>query len=158
MKRIAKSHAGKLGTWALTAMFCAACVAGIGTFAAADTSTARSTARTPVSDLTWTKLPNGRLLATISGDRKTGPHITYVKFAPGMKTVPHTHSVDYVGVVVTGKARHFEPGKAETEIVLPPGSTWSVPANVVHVSECLQDAECIFSIHQHGPFDIKAAQ
>lgn len=148
---------GKIRTWGLAVAFLCASVGGSVTAAVADSASESKTTRTPVSELKWTKLPNGRELAAIDGDRKLGPHITYVKFAPGMKTAPHIHSNGYVGVVVSGTARHFEPGKPETETVLPQGSTWAVPANVVHVSECLAGAECIFSIHQHGIFDIKPA-
>ena len=155
MRRITTLDGGKFRAWGLAVIFCGACVTGISTIAMADSVSGKQTTRTAVSDLNWTKLPNGRQLVTISGDRKTGPHITFVKFAPGMKTAPHTHSNDYVGIVVKGTARHYEPDKPETETILPAGSHWAVPANVVHISECLPGSECIFAIRQNAAFDIK---
>jgi len=114
--------------------------------------------RTATSDLTWKKLPNGRQIYQVYGDMKKGHHITFVKFAPGMKTPPHMHSRDYVGIVVKGTARHFQPGKENTKTPLPAGSTWAMPANVVHISECISEIECVFSIHQNGAYDLKTAK
>ena len=116
------------------------------------------TTRTPVGELQWTTLPNGRQVSPVWGDMKTGAHITFIKFTPGMKTAPHIHSNDYVGIVVKGTARHYEPGLPETGTILPAGSHWAVPANVVHISECLPGSECVFAIRQNAAFDIKPSQ
>ena len=116
---------------------------------------ARMTTRSPVSELSWTEVSKGRSVSPVYGDMKTGKHITFIRFAPGMKTVPHTHSNDYVGIVVKGTARHFQPGFPETETVLPAGSHWAIPGEVVHISECLPGSECVFAIYQEAPFDRK---
>jgi len=157
MRRIATLNIGKFPAWGLAVIFYGPFVAGLSTIAAAETVSAKHTTRTPVSELKWKKLPNGRQLSAVYGDRTKGPHITFVKFAPGMKTAPHTHSNDYIGIVVKGTARHYEPGKPETETTLPAGSHWAVPATVVHISECLPGSECIFAIRQFRAFDIKPA-
>ena len=131
------------------------CIVGTAVITSADG--AKST-RLPASALQWTTLPNGRQVSPVSGDMKTGAHITFIKFTPGMKTAPHIHSNDYVGIVVKGTARHYEPGKPETETVLPAGSHWAIPANVVHISECLPGSECVFAINQNAAFDVKPAK
>lgn len=158
MRRSATLDIGKYRAWGLAAVFCGACVAGSGTIATAGSVSAKQTTRTPFSELKWKKLPNGRQVSRVYGDMKKGAHITLIKFAPGMKTAPHTHSNDYVGIVVKGTARHYEPGKPETETVLPHGSHWAVSADTVHISECLPDSECIFAIRQNAAFDIKPAK
>ena len=157
MKPSSISHTSKLRVWCLTAVFCGACLAGSATTVAAGSASAKQTTRAPFTELKWKKLPNGRQISAVYGNMKKGGHTTFIKFTPGMKTAPHTHSNDYVGIVVKGTARHYEPGKPETETVLPPGSHWAVPANTVHISECLPGAECIFAIRQNAAFDIKPA-
>ena len=116
----------------------------------------RMSTRIAASELNWKQLPNGRQISPVYGELDKGHHITFIKFSPGMKTPPHTHSNDYVGIVVAGTARHYQPGYAETKTPLPTGSIWSMPGNVVHVSECISDTECVFAIHQEGAFDIHA--
>ena len=115
----------------------------------------RMSTRTTVGDLDWTKLPNGRLVSPVLGHMKTDKHITFIKFAPGMKTTSHTHSNDYVGIVVEGTARHYQPGFPETETMLPAGSHWAMSADVVHISEYPPSSECVFAIYQDAEFDIK---
>ena len=109
--------------------------------------------QTVVDDIPWAELPDGRATAFVHGDMQTGEHLSYISFPAGMKTAPHTHSTTYVGIVVKGRARHFEPEVASTQGVLPPGSHYRVPGGVVHSSECLDGSECIFAIHQHDAFD-----
>jgi len=111
--------------------------------------------RAPVDELKWTQVSNERWVSPVYGDMKTGKHITFIKFAPGMKTGPHIHSNDYVGIIVKGTARHYQPGFPETETVLPPGSHYAIPGEVVHISECLPGSECVFAIYQEAPFDRK---
>lgn len=118
----------------------------------------RISARTTVSDLSWTNVSEGRSVSPIYGNMKTGKHITFIKFTPGMKTEPHTHSNDYVGIVVKGTMRHYQPGFPKTETLLPAGSHWSMPSEVVHISECLSGSECVFAIYQEAAFDRKPAK
>ena len=118
----------------------------------------RKSTRTTVSDLNWKNVSEGRSVSPVYGDMKTGKHITFLKFAPGLKTEPHTHSNDYVGIVVKGTMRHYQPGFPETETLLPVGSHWSIPADVVHISECLPGSECMFAIYQEAAFDRKVVK
>ena len=113
------------------------------------------TKRTTVDELNWTEVSKGRMVSPVSGDMKTGKHITFIKFAPGMKTEPHTHSNGYVGIVVKGVARHYQPEFPETQTVLPAGSHYEIPGGVAHISECLLGSECVFAIYQEAAFDRK---
>ncbi len=109
--------------------------------------------RTPVQDIAWGETPFGPLASPVSGDFSAGQHITFIKFPAGMQTPVHTHSHDYVGIVISGVTRHFEPGKPETEVDLPAGSHWSIPADLPHISECLAGEDCVMAIYQNENFD-----
>ena len=113
---------------------------------------AKQATHTPLSDVKWTK-SSGVEVFTAFGDASKGPHLTYVKFTPGQVSPLHTHSADYTGVVVAGTGRHYLPGKPETKTELPVGSTWFIPADVEHISECMPGAACIFAVYQQGPND-----
>jgi hypothetical protein len=119
----------------------------------AETDDTDGTARTTLDDVEWHEFPGGRAIANVTGDFKTGPHLKFVRFGAGVKTPPHIHTYAYVGIVVKGRARHFEPGKPETETILEPGSTWSIGAGVPHVSECLEGSDCLFATQSGGAFD-----
>ena len=108
---------------------------------------------TSTLDLKWAKTPFGPDASPVYGDFSKGEHISYIKFAAGMKTPVHTHSSDYVGIVISGNTRHWIPGKPKTKKLLPVGSHWSIPANKKHISECLPGVECIMAIIQKGKFD-----
>ena len=113
---------------------------------------------TATMELEWGQSPFGPEVKPVSGDFSKGQHITFIKFKPGMITPVHTHSADYVGIVVTGNTMHWLPGKPETEKILPAGSHWSIPANAKHVSECLPGVECVMAIYQDKPFDFIPVQ
>ena len=107
----------------------------------------------PLDELKWQKTPFGPLASSVSGDFSSTGHTTYIKFPAGMVTPIHTHTHDYVGIVLSGTTMHWEPGKPETQVRLPVGSHWTVPAGVTHVSECLHGEECIMAISQTEAFD-----
>ena len=113
--------------------------------------------RTPAQEIAWGETPFGPLAAPVSGDFSAGQHITFIKFPAGMQTPVHTHSHSYVGIVISGVTRHFEPGKPETKVDLPAGSHWSIPAGLSHVSECLPGTDCVMAIYQDESFDFHPA-
>ena len=106
-------------------------------------------------DIIWKKSPFGPEVWSVDGGGK-GSHITYIKFNAGDITPLHTHTSDYVGIVVTGTTRHYIPGEKKTYKILPPGSHWSMSANIEHVSECLPGVECVMAVYQKKPFDFIA--
>lgn len=151
ISRLNKSIDMKKHTLLATALY--VCIVTFSSLALAGET--RMSTRASVNELSWKEVSKGRSISPVYGDMKTGKHITFIKFAPGMKTVPHIHSNDYVGIVVKGTARHYQPDFPENETVLPAGSHWAIPGGVVHISECLRGSECIFAIYQEAPFDRK---
>ena len=117
------------------------------------TQSVKAPSYTPTSDLKWVETPIGPMASPVSGDFTKGAHVTYLKFPAGAKTPLHTHSADYVGIVISGNTRHAVKGVPDSERILPPGSHWSLPANVEHVSECLPGAECVVALIQNVKFD-----
>lgn len=105
----------------------------------------------------WYPTPFGPTVSPVLRDMNSGQHITLVKFEPGMTSAVHTHSHDYVGVVVSENGWHFEPDRPDTQIDLPSGSHWFIPANVPLISTCVGPESCIFALFQNHPFDFNAA-
>ncbi len=110
---------------------------------------------TPTTELKWQEsgIPGGVTISPIYGNIMKGEHLTFVKFPAGTKVPMHVHATDYVGVVVSGNMRHPVKGKPETNILLPPSSHWSIPANLEHETECLPGVECIALMYQKDQFD-----
>lgn len=111
--------------------------------------------RTAAGEIKWGETPFGPLASSVFGDFAKGEHVTYIKFPAGMTTPLHVHTHDYVGIVISGTTRHFEPDKPETKKDLPVGSHWSIPAGLPHVSECLPGSDCVMAIYQSASFDFQ---
>ncbi len=109
--------------------------------------------RTAATELQWVESGFGPQVSPVDGSFSNARHITYVKFTAGMATPLHTHTHDYVGIVLTGVTRHWEPGKPESKKQLSAGAHWFMPANVQHVSECLPGSECIMALYQQDAMD-----
>ena len=107
---------------------------------------------TPANKVTWLDTPFGVQAAPVMGDFSKGKHITFIKFKAGTSTPAHVHSHDYVGIVVKGRGVHYVPSDKKPT-PLRPGSTWTVPANVEHISGCLKGEDCVFALYQDEPFD-----
>ena len=116
------------------------------------------TSRTLAADVVWHDVAPGRSIGTIKGDFKKDAHLKFIKFQAGIKTPPHRHSYNYVGIILSGRMRHFEPGKPETETILSAGSFYEIGAEVAHISECLAGSECLFVTQFDGAFDLKLAK
>jgi beta-alanine degradation protein BauB len=111
-----------------------------------------------VETLTWTKTPIGPDASPVSGDFTTGKHVTYLRFPGKFRTPVHTHTADYIGIVLAGTARHFVVKDDKTAPVLHAGSYWRMPANVNHVSECVSAEPCVFALIQDAKFDFVPAK
>ncbi len=131
---------------------------GLATLSTAASQQSIGSSRTVASDVVWKEVAPGRSLAAVKGNFKTGAHVKLIKFEAGVKTPPHKHSFSYVGVIMSGRMRHYEPGKPETETILPPGSFYEIPAELPHISECLAGSECVFVTQSDGAFDLKPAK
>ncbi len=144
-----RNKSQKLVVMGFSLLTTAACAIGVGV-AAKNTA---PTAHTAADELSWVESGFGPQVSPVSGDFSSEGHVTYVKFPAGMTTPLHTHTHDYVGIVVTGVSMHWEPGKPETKKKLSAGAHWFVPANTPHVSECLPGVECIMAIYQQAAMD-----
>jgi quercetin dioxygenase-like cupin family protein len=113
----------------------------------------RTPTNVPATDLKWLPTPVGAMASPVRGDFTQGAHITYLKFRAGAKTAAHTHTADYVGIVLSGRMRHEAKGAPETMRVLGAGSHWSMPGDAEHVSECLPGEDCMLVIIQEEKFD-----
>ena len=121
-------------------------------FSAVSMSNAADLRFTSSDKVTWVDTPFGVQASPIMGDFSKGKHITFIKFKAGTSTPAHVHSHDYVGVVVKGTGVHYIPSD-KNPTPLQPGSTWTVPANVEHISGCLKGGDCVFALYQDEPFD-----
>lgn len=128
-------------------------VSTFGACAVVTASNGSQSARTAVNELAWVDSGFGPEVSPVSGDFSSTEHVTFVKFKAGMVTPLHTHSADYVGVMMSGVSKHWEPGKPETQKTLSAGSHWSIPKDVPHVSECLDGIDCLMAIYQKQPMD-----
>lgn len=91
----------------------------------------------------------GVMIATVSGDYRTGAWIGFVKFPAGSKSAVHTHSSDLKIVVVSGTFRYG--ATPETEKNYSPGSYVFIPANLPHSNSQPQGAWLY--LEQPGKFD-----
>lgn len=130
----------------------------LGAFTNVSSNSESGTAYTAATELQWMDSGFGPTVSPINGDFSKGSHVTYVKFSAGMKTPLHTHSHDYVGIVLSGVSMHWEPGKPETKKPLSAGAHWFMPGDVAHVSECLPGTECIMAIIQKQNMDFFPAK
>lgn len=109
----------------------------------------------PATERQWVESGLGPLLSPVAGNPTDGAHVTFFRFPSGGVLPTHTHDHSYVGVVVTGTMRHYLDGREADAKLLPVGSTWSMPASVEHVSECVDGAECIAVMIQDAAFDLE---
>jgi len=137
----------------LSALLLLTAMTGASIAVSASENTSRHTKHTQATQLQWEDSGFGPKISMVNGDPTKGPHVTYVRFTAGMTTPLHSHTSDYIGIVISGTSMHWEPGKPETKKLLSPGAHWFVPGNVPHVSECLPGMECIMAIYQQAAID-----
>lgn len=112
---------------------------------------------TTAEELKWDDL-GGPKMAAVQGDYKKGPYLGLLKIPAGFTSPMHTHTGEYTAVEVQGTSSHWgegEDGKAAKKMT--PGSTWTVPAKLPHISACAAGADCIILVSQKTKFDYKEA-
>lgn len=114
----------------------------------------RAIVATPAASVPYQDTEYGPKIAGAEGDFSKGAHMSFVRIPAGFVSPLHIHSHDYVGVVVAGVTRHYPAGGRDGAPDLAPGSVWSVPAELPHVTECLPEADCVMLIHQAAAFDL----
>ena len=112
-------------------------------------------------DLKWTPLDpklgaKGPSTAVLWGDPASGEHGFLIKIPAGGTSPAHTHSADYHAVVVQGTVMNYAPDdKAPKE--MPPGSYYSQPGNMAHITACKAGKECMSYVYIKGKFDFAPA-
>lgn len=116
---------------------------------------AKFTAR---EELKWEDV-GGPKLANITGDFKKGPFMALLTIPGGFTSPMHSHSGDYESVQIEGTSSHWFKGEDGTKAKkLTPGSYWTIPAKVDHVSQCEKGKDCVMLLIQKSKFDFTAAK
>jgi len=136
-----------------TLFLLALCTAG-GTWVSAhsqDTNT--SVVRLP-QDIVYKGLPGAPQHVTLFGDSsKPGLYVDRIKFASGMKVMPHWHPDAVRTVLVLSGTFYFAVGEQWDESQLqayPPGTLYSEPARTPHYAWA-KDGEVILQVTAIGP-------
>jgi hypothetical protein len=137
-------------------LFAAATVASMATVASADVTHYGSSVSLPADQVqfgpTGVKTDIGELMAGPAfGDLSKGQHGTFIRMPAGFVSPVHTHTEDYLAVVISGVGANGLAGSAD--VALPAGSYWFQRGEEAHVTKCLSTEDCLFFIYQPGEFD-----
>lgn len=111
------------------------------------------------SDFEWETTPEGVAFAALQGDRFAEAYQALVRLPSGTVSPPHVKSANMYGVMLQGEMTHYlsdENPNAARRMV--PGSYYSIPRGVAHVSACVSDAPCVAFLYQDGAFDFLPVQ
>jgi len=100
-------------------------------------------------------IPGVVAFGTVTGNRESGSHGTFVRIPPGQATPPHTHGAAYEAVVIQGRFENPIKNNDASNVTLTAGSFYSVPADAEHITRCAADSpvDCITFFFQDVPFD-----
>jgi glyoxylate utilization-related uncharacterized protein len=108
----------------------------------------------PTSKLNWEVTKEGVGFAPLIGDRFAEPYMAMVRLPAGLVSPSHTKSANMFGVVVSGTIIHIAiDADPSTEVLLPEGSFYKVPAGLGHVSKCVSAKDCVTFVYKDGKFD-----
>ena len=108
---------------------------------------------TAAEELKWDDV-GGPKLATLTGDYKKGPYGALMKLPAGFTSPLHSHTGSYEAIEIQGTTSHWLKGEDGTKAKkMTPGSYWSMPAKLDHVSSCAAGQDCIFYVWQKAKFD-----
>lgn len=109
---------------------------------------------TPASLMQWETTPEGVGFAALVGDRFAEPYMAMVRLPAGLVSPAHVKSANMFGVVVSGTITHVAVGAdPSSEVLLPAGSFYEVPAKLAHLSKCVSETDCVTFLYQDGKFD-----
>lgn len=112
----------------------------------------------PVSNLDWNTTKEGVGFAPLQGDRFKEAYMAMVRLPAGLVSPPHIKSANMYGVVVSGTISNIALGvDPSTEVKLPSGSYYKIPAGLAHISKCVSDVDCVTFLYQDGKFDFLLA-
>lgn len=96
----------------------------------------------------------GPKLGTLYGDADKGPFGGLLQLPGGFESPWHSHSGDYEAVQVSGTSKHWVKGEDGAKAKkLPPGSYWTMPGGMDHISACEKGADCVVFVWQKTKFD-----
>mgnify|MGYP002279565372 CR=1 FL=1 len=108
----------------------------------------------PANNLKWEVTPEGVAFAALKGDRFKESYMAMVLLPAGLTSPLHVKSANMFGVVISGTFSHIAKGAdSSTEVLLPTGSYYMIPANLPHISKCVSETECVSFLYQDGKFD-----
>ena len=105
-------------------------------------------------------IPSTVAFGTVTGDRESGAHGTFVRIPPGKATPLHTHGAAYDAVIIQGNFENPIEGESASNVVLTAGSYYHVPAGAKHITRCAADSpvDCISYFYQNVPFDFAVSK
>jgi hypothetical protein len=104
-------------------------------------------------ELKWDDV-GGPKLATVTGDSKKGPYIGLMQLPGGFTSPWHGHSGDYEAIQIEGTSTHWVRGEDGTKAKkMTPGSYWSMPGKLEHISQCEKGKDCLVLLLQKTKFD-----
>lgn len=114
---------------------------------------------TAVEEVKWDDL-GGVKLGALVGDYKKGPYGALLRIPAGTTSPLHAHTGAYEAVEIAGTTSHWMRGEDGTKAKkMTPGSYWSIPAKMEHVSSCAAGStDCIMYIWQKTKFDLLPAK
>jgi quercetin dioxygenase-like cupin family protein len=131
----------------------ALCMAG-GTWVSAQSQDANTSVVIRPQDIVYKGLPGAPQHVTLFGDSsKPGLYVDRIKFAPGMKVMPHWHPDSVRTVLVLSGTFYFSIGEKWDESQLkayPAGTLYSEPARTPHYAWA-KDGEVILQVTAIGP-------
>lgn len=108
----------------------------------------------PLSNLEWKTSKEGVGFASLEGNRFNEAYMAMVKLPAGLISPTHKKTANMYGLVVSGTLVNLAVGASSgSEIKLPAGSYYKIPANLAHVSKCVSNVDCVTFLFQDGKFD-----
>ncbi|MBL4891644.1 MAG: DUF4437 domain-containing protein [Rhizobiaceae bacterium] len=108
----------------------------------------------PSSQLNWETTKEGVGFAPLQGDRFNEAYMAMVKLPAGLVSPAHIKTANMYGLVVSGTIANAAVGAdPASEIELPTGSYYKIPAGLAHVSKCVSKVDCLTFLYQDGKFD-----
>ena len=111
------------------------------------------------ADFAWETTPEGVAFASLQGNRFAESYQALVKLPAGTISPPHVKSANMYGVMLQGQMIHYEADEnPETARKMGPGSFYSIPKGLAHISACVSETPCIAYLYQDGAFDFLPVQ
>ncbi len=111
------------------------------------------------NDFVWETTPEGVAFSSLQGDRFAESYQALVKLPAGTISPPHVKSANMYGVMLQGDMIHYVDGEnPETAKKIGPGSFYSIPSGLAHISACISTEPCIAYLYQDGAFDFLPVQ